>query len=78
MENDDIYVKSSEETKHDNEIFLKNHVALFLQDDNTKLAEALDDLKGSYAVECILQELLRKGNTHTLYSVLELIQKNRK
>lgn len=48
-----------------------------LADDLAALAETLDELKGSYAVEYVLEALLAKGNQHTLYSALELIRKTR-
>ena len=46
--------------------------------DSSKIIAALDDLKGSYAVEYVLEILLSKGNQHTLYSLRELIKDSRK
>ena len=51
--------------------------SLLIQDD-PRLVETLDGLKGSYAVEYILEALLRRGNTHTLQSALKLIRNQRK
>ena len=44
-----------------------------MRDDNVRIVEALDELKGSCAVKYVLEELLRKGNQHNLYSLLKLI-----
>ncbi|HVI41836.1 MAG TPA: hypothetical protein VM577_14385 [Anaerovoracaceae bacterium] len=55
----------------------KDVVKFALAVDDPTLAETLDELKGSNAVEYVLEALLAKGNEHTLYSALELIRKTR-
>lgn len=56
----------------------KDLIKSFLEKDNaTELVETLDDLKGSYAVEHVLNVLLSKDNKHTLQSVLELLKEGR-
>lgn len=42
-------------------------------DDMVRLVKLLDGINGSYAVQYVLADLLRKGNKHTLYTVIENI-----
>lgn len=48
-----------------------------LRSDSNALYLILDDMRGSYAVIHILEELVRPGNTHTIHSVLELLKKRK-
>lgn len=43
------------------------------EDDSDKVVETLDELKGTYAVKYVLEYLTTPGNTHTLWSVGELL-----
>jgi hypothetical protein len=49
-----------------------------MRDDDPRFVNMLDAMKASYAVEFVLEQLQRKGNRHTLASVLELIRSSRK
>lgn len=55
----------------------KDYIKHCFHFDSPETNEVLDDIKGSYAVEYVLEALLAKGNQHTIYSALELIRKAR-
>lgn len=46
--------------------------------DAQKLHQVLDEHRGSHAVRYVLEYLLSKGQTHTLYSVLDLLEEGQK
>lgn len=48
------------------------------KDQANDLRNRLDLYKGSYAVEYVLECLLKKGNQHNLYSLLKLLRKKGK
>ena len=56
----------------------KQKISLLLHSDDPAGVAKLDDLKGSFAVEYVLEELVAKHNRHTIPSLLNLIRNHRK
>jgi hypothetical protein len=53
---------------------LKYQIEVAMETDNhRRLVKLLDECKGSYAVKYVLEALLKRGNEHTLQSLLALV-----